>query len=82
MICIICNKRGRVDMIRDVTGIKLRPGWGGRFCSGNGEHFDRDGELIECCCDECDYYMRCFRWELCRHRYTKRYFKDLWKKKE
>lgn len=75
-------QRSRVDMIRDVTGIKLRPGWGGHFCPGNGEHYDGDGELIECCCDECDYYMRCFKRELSRHGYTKRYVKSLWKKKE
>ena len=43
----------------DVTGIKLTPGNEGKDCDGNGEHFDEDGYLIECCCDECDFLMMC-----------------------
>jgi len=44
-------------MIIDVTGTELTPTPGafGRDCLGNGEH-----EGIECCCDECDYYVCCF----------------------
>lgn len=35
------------------------PGNNGRDCPLNGEHFDDNGKLIECCCDECDYMMCC-----------------------
>ena len=47
-------------MIIDVTGTILTPGNGGKDCFGNWEHIDENGELIECCCDECDYYLDCF----------------------
>ncbi len=46
-------------MIKDVTGIILTPGNMGKDCMGNGEHFDKSGQLLECCCDECDYLMCC-----------------------
>ena len=46
-------------MIIDVTGIVLIPGNNGIDCPGNGEHYDNNGELIDICCDECDYYMCC-----------------------
>lgn len=41
-------------MITDVTGIVLIPGNMGRDCPGNGNNAD-----IECCCDECDYFLCC-----------------------
>ena len=47
-------------MMIDVTGIKLTPGNHGEICEGNGKHKDEQGELIECCCDECDCYLECF----------------------
>lgn len=47
-------------MIVDVTGIILFPGNSGADCPGNGEHRDESGDIIECCCDECDYLMCCF----------------------
>ncbi len=47
-------------MIIDITGIILTPGNGGKDCLGNGEHTDKNENLIECCCDECDYYFECF----------------------
>lgn len=47
-------------MIVDVTGIELTPGNFGINCLGNGTHFDENGKLIECCCDECDYLGCCF----------------------
>ena len=37
----------------DITGIELMPGEP-TVCLGNGEHG------FECCCDECDYFLRCF----------------------
>ena len=43
----------------DITGIKLTPGNEGKDCLGNGEHFDENGNIIECCCNECDYLIRC-----------------------
>jgi hypothetical protein len=47
-------------MIIDVTGIILTPGNKGDNCFGNGEHTDANGNDIECCCDECDYFLECF----------------------
>ena len=47
------------DMIIDVTGIELTPGNNGEDCKGNGKHFDDNGNLIECCCDECNYLLCC-----------------------
>ena len=41
--------------IIDVTGTILTPSFQGQKCLGNGE---RSG--YECCCDECDYYLKCF----------------------
>ena len=41
------------------TDPPLTPGRGGRFCLGNGEHRDENGDLIGVCCDECDYMMCC-----------------------
>lgn len=46
-------------MIIDVTGIELNPGNYGRNCKGNGSTTDEFGNLLECCCDECDYMMCC-----------------------
>ena len=47
------------DMIIDITGIELTPGNNGIDCKGNGKHLDENGNLIECCCDECDYMLCC-----------------------
>ena len=47
-------------MIFDVTGVILTPENSGRDCFGNGEHTDGNGNLIECCCDECNYFLCCF----------------------
>lgn len=46
-------------MIVDVSGVVLTPGNGGKNCAGNGEHFDEQGNLIEYCCDECDFLLCC-----------------------
>lgn len=57
-------------MIIDRTGIELTPGNLGKDCAGNGEQIGKNGALIECCCDECDYMLCCLekRWEEdCRH---------------
>lgn len=47
-------------MIIDVTGIALTPGNEGKNCIGNGEHMDKNGNVIDCCCDECSHYLECF----------------------
>lgn len=47
-------------MIVDVTGVELTPGNGGADCLGNGTHFYGDGTPVECCCDECDYFLCCY----------------------
>lgn len=42
----------------DPTGATLLPGFPEK-CEGNGEHPD-----YECCCDECDHFLKCFpEWE-------------------
>ncbi len=46
-------------MIIDVTGVLLTPEDNGENCMGNGEHYDQNGNLIEICCDECDYMLCC-----------------------
>ena len=46
-------------MIIDVSGVILTPGNYGKNCMGNGEHFDQNRKLIECCCDECNYLLCC-----------------------
>ena len=44
-------------MILDISGIELIPGNQGMYCPGNGMQKDVFGLPIECCCDECDYYI-------------------------
>lgn len=53
-------------MIVDVTGTPLTPGNNGRDCLGNGTHVDENGQPIECCCEECDYYLCCTDPSFCR----------------
>ena len=48
-----------MKMIVDITGLVLTPGNQGIDCLGNGEHVDKNGKNIECCCDECDYLICC-----------------------
>lgn len=42
-------------MIKDITGAVLVPGDLGQDCPGNGKTPE-----IECCCEECDYFLCCF----------------------
>lgn len=44
-------------MITDISGIILNPTNLGKNCLGNGEHYDKNGNLIPICCDECDLYI-------------------------
>ena len=44
--------------VTDITGIELTPAHP-EICKGNGETVDENGQLISCCCDECDYLMDC-----------------------
>lgn len=46
-------------MILDVTGVELIPGNNGENCPGNGKQVNSLGLPIECCCDECDYFLCC-----------------------
>ena len=39
----------------DPTGTVLTPSYHGELCLGNGDH-----PGVECCCDECDFYLICF----------------------
>ena len=39
----------------NLNEIILTPGNCSKDCLGNGEHFESNNELIECCCEECDY---------------------------
>ncbi len=56
----IVEKITKKKRVVDVTGVILTPGNGGKYCKGNGEHRDWKGKMIECCCDECDYFLLCF----------------------
>ena len=43
----------------DVSGVVLKPG-NMRECAGNGKFIDGEtGEKIECCCDNCDFFIEC-----------------------
>ena len=48
------------EKIIDETGVELTPG-NMEECLGNGEHLDDNGDVIECCCDECDYLILCLK---------------------
>ena len=57
-------------MILDVTGIELTPGNNGNDCVGNGKHLDKNGNIIECCCNECNYMICCTimaNYDDCKH---------------
>ena len=41
------------NKVIDITGIELTPGQPA-VCLGNG------AQGLECCCDECNYYLLCF----------------------
>lgn len=43
------------SIVDKFTGVLLTPSLEGAECLGNGEHSG-----IECCCDNCDYYLICF----------------------
>ena len=45
----------KIKQIIDITGTPLTPSRQGEKCLGNGEH-----PKYECCCDECDFYLKCF----------------------
>lgn len=47
--------RNKADPLIDHTGTRLTPSLHGKDCLGNGTH-----QNIECCCDECDYFLDCF----------------------
>ena len=49
------------DKIIDITGIELTPGNNGKYCLGNGEHCDENGDFIECCCNECEFLHLCMK---------------------
>ena len=42
-------------MLVDISGTVLIPGNGGKDCPGNGSV-----PGVECCCNECDYFLCCF----------------------
>ena len=42
--------------VRDISGEILTPSWHGWRCNGNGK---KKGH--ECCCDECDFFLICFK---------------------
>ena len=51
----LLEARDKLQERIDPTGTVLTPSPGGKDCLGNGEH-----PGIECCCDECDFYLDCF----------------------
>lgn len=62
----------------DPTGTPLTPSKHGNKCLGNGERPE-----YECCCDECDYYLKCFPEYLRKIKISglKRRIKNLFKSK-
>lgn len=32
------------------------PSYHGKDCPGDGHHFDENGNKIECCCDNCNFF--------------------------
>ena len=44
---------------RDSSGIEITPGQP-EICQGNGKTTGAGGEILECCCDECDYFLTCY----------------------
>ena len=46
-------KKKHPEKVIDITGIELTPGEP-TVCLGNGE------QGLECCCDECNYFLLCF----------------------
>ena len=53
------------DLPIDPSGVPLVPGDPDN-CPGNGKgNFTlEDGTEIECCCDNCDYFLKCFpKWQ-------------------
>lgn len=59
----------------DPTGTQLTPSYHGKDCLGNGEH-----PGIECCCDECGYFLVCFPdYNDPNHQYTHGDRRDFWR---
>ena len=52
--CPNCNPVEGIYWEQDATGAALCPGRP-ELCEGNGKH-----EKYECCCDECNYFLKCF----------------------
>ena len=52
---LLRGKIMRKKQIIDITGTQLTPSRQGKRCLGNGEHPE-----YECCCENCNYYLRCF----------------------
>ena len=48
-----CMSKNVPKKVINITGIELTPGEP-IVCLGNGE------QGLECCCDECDYYLLCY----------------------
>lgn len=75
-VLFYCEEKYMRKQIIDVTGTPLTPSRQGNKCLGNGEHSE-----YECCCEECDYYLRCFPqfdWRLKRNKF-KKWVKSLFK---
>jgi len=53
--CELLQKQHKPEDFIDPTGTVLTPSWHGEKCQGNGEH-----PGVECCCDECNFYLACF----------------------
>ncbi len=47
-------------MTKNNSEFMLTPGNDGIDCICNGTHTDNSGNIIECCCDECNYLTYCF----------------------
>lgn len=47
-------------MFLDIPDNLLFPGNKGKNCIGNGEHKNKYGVLIDCCCENCNYFLCCY----------------------
>lgn len=57
--------------MKKIKKIPLTPSKEGKYCLGSGDFKDENGKLIECLCDECDYYLICFTFK--RHDIPDKY---------
>ncbi len=61
LYCKFARLVTKEEYVVDITGTILHPSENGEKCKGNGLHKDLFGRTIECCCDECSYFLACYK---------------------